>query len=250
MPPELLHTRLTRQTLIATDCEQLCNSLLAEVHRQAPNEQGELGVNARPNVLMVLVQTALDTVNRPAVMPVRVLLSSSLVLVLFQAFRLAIEGAYNGNGLWEPLVDILDNFFLEGFRPFAERPQMREEIEGHQQVLRDIRSIRENHPWFRPPPEPPVEEEAGAGEVLVEDEDWDSEMESSVANTSDEEGHAIVHQYDRQAIRAERREGNAELDAFHNWLDLTGRRQIRHEFFKFLSAEHRAGRYPYPPRGR
>ena len=251
--------RLTRQALITAECEQHCQGLLAEVHRQAPNEHGQLGVNARPNILMELVQTALDTANRPAEMPVRVLLSSSLVLALFQAYRLSIEGAYNGHGLWEPLVDLLDNFFLEQFRPFAERPQMREEIEGHHQVLRDIRSIRENHPWFRPPPEPPVEEEAEAEEEteaeeeVLEEEEWesvDSEMESSVANTSDEEGHAIVHQHDRAAIRAERRTATAELDAFHDWLDLTGRRQIRDEFSNFLWGEHRAGRYPYPPRGR
>ena len=245
--------RLTRQALLAEECEGHCNSLLAEVHRQAPNEHGQLGVNARPHVLMELVQLALDTANHPAEMPVRVLLSSSLVLALFQAYRLSIEGAYNGHGLWEPLVDLLDNFFLEQFRPFAERPQMREDIEGHHQVLRDIRSIRENHPWFRPPPEPPVEVEAEAGEEALEEEEWesvDSEMESSVANTSDEEGHAIVHQHDRAAIRAERRIATAELDAFHDWLDLTGRRQIRDEFSNFLWSEHRAGRYPHPPRGR
>ena len=100
---------------------------------------------------MGLVLSALETVNRPDEMPVRVLLSTSLVLALFQAYRLAIEGAYNGHGLWEPLVALLDNFFLEQFRPFAERPQMREDIEGHHHVLRDIRTIRENHLWFRPP---------------------------------------------------------------------------------------------------
>ena len=102
--------RLTRQALLAEECEGHCNSLLAEVHRQAPNEHGQLGVNARPHVLMELVQLALDTANHQAEMPVRVLLSSSLVLALFQAYRLSIEGAYNGHGLWEPLVDLLDNF--------------------------------------------------------------------------------------------------------------------------------------------
>ena len=42
----------------------------------------------------------------------------------------------------------------------------------------------------------------------------------------------------------------AEYDAFRDWLQLTGRQQIRDQFSNFLWGEHRAGRYPYPPRGR
>ena len=94
-----------------------------------------------------------------------------------------------------------------------------------------------------------MEEEAGVGEEDVEEEEWesvDSEMESSVANTSDELNHAIVHQHDRQAIQDERREATSEYDAFRDWLELTGRQQIRDEFSNFLWGEHRAERYHLP----
>ena len=155
--------RLTRQALTTADCEQHYQDILVEVHREAPNERGQLGVNARPEVLMRLIRTAIDTVTRPIEFPVRVMLSTSLALAFFQTFRLSIEGAYNGQGQWEPLVGLLDRFLLEQFLPIAYRTQMSEEIARHDQVLRDIRSIRANHPWFLPPPAPPVEEEAGAG---------------------------------------------------------------------------------------
>ena len=44
------------------------------------------------------------------------------------------------------------------------------------------------------------------GGGVAEEEEYDSEYESSVANTSDELSHAIVHQHDCQAIRSERRQ--------------------------------------------
>ena len=168
--------RLTRQALTTTaDCERHCHDILAEVHREAPDERGQLGVNARPEVLMRLIETAIGTVTRPIVFPVVVMLSTSLALAFFQSFRLSIEGAYNGHVEWEPLVGLLDRFLLEQFLPIADRPLMSEEIARHDQVLRDIQSIRANHPWFHlpwylPPPAPPVEEEAGAGEEVVEEE--------------------------------------------------------------------------------
>ena len=79
--------------------------------------------------------------------------------------------------------------------------------------------------------------------------EYDSEYESSVANTSDELSHAIVHQHDRQAIRSERRQATAELKAFREWLDATGQRSILDEFSNFLGNEHRRGRYLYAPLG-
>ena len=41
-----------------------------------------------------------------------------------------------------------------------------------------------------------------------------------------------------------------EYDAFPEWLELTGQRQILDGFSNFLWAEHQVGRYPYPPQGR
>ena len=130
--------RLTRQVLTTADCAQHCHNILVEVHQEAPDERGQLGVNALPEVLMRLSGSAIGTVTRPNEFPVWVMLSTGLILAFFQSFRVAIEGTYNGHGLWESLVGFLDCFLLEQFRPFADRPQMGKETYGHHQVLRDI----------------------------------------------------------------------------------------------------------------
>ena len=75
---------------------------------------------------------------------------------------------------------------------------MVDNISGHHEVLRDIRCIRQNYPWFHPPPESKNEEEEV--EVRGEEKEYNNDMEGSLTNTSDGLNHTIVHQNNCQAI--------------------------------------------------
>ena len=228
---------LTRQAVMEADLVQYTVELQAESRRES----------IRADVMLRLLRSAVGIVGQPTELPVRLILNCGLISSFYQVFRLSADGATDGLGHWEPHVLLLDDFFFTQFLPIAESDGMVDAISGYRGLLINIRHLRETHPWFQPPPD--AEDEADVGGGVSEEEEYDSEYESSVANTSDELSHAIVHQHDRQAIRSERRQATAELKAFREWLDATGQRSILDEFSNFLGNEHRRGRYLYAPLG-
>ena len=70
---------------------------------------------------------------------------------------------------------------------------------------------------------------------------FDSEVESSVANTSNKLCHATVYKFDLQARRQERQQITAEYEAFRSWLLRTNQKHILDKLSKFCAQEHLEG---------
>ena len=95
--------------------------------------------------MLRVICSAIDGVAGPAELPVRLTLSSGLLILFFQVFWLGIEGTASVHGQWEPHIMLLDKFSSDQIRPLAKSPRMVDGIAGHHEVLRDIRHILETH---------------------------------------------------------------------------------------------------------
>jgi hypothetical protein len=144
---------LTRQAVMEADVVQHTVELQAEFRRES----------IRADVMLCLLRSAFGIVGRPAEMPVRLILNCGLIPSFYKVFRLSADGATDGLGHWEPHVLLPDDFFSTQFFTLSESPGMVDAISGYHGVLRNIRHLRETHPWFQPPPDSEDEADAGGG---------------------------------------------------------------------------------------